>query len=171
MESDNVSAVSRMYSRAMPFPWSWIGPYKLKEDAAARVGHLKRQGPTEYTHEVRQGLRELRPRASCAWPHTGAGQGAGAGLVVRRRTCSPTRSTATCPQSWASSRTFSDPSRAPPRDCIAWWFPLLLTQRATNHLVPSTSPTTLDAVVFGHLAVHYYVPLPTARLRALLASA
>ena len=53
---------------------------------------------------------------------------------------------------------------------MAWWFQFPLTQVATSGLVPSTSPTTLDAVVFGHLAVHYYVPLPTARLRALLAS-
>ena len=33
-----------------------------------------------------------------------------------------------------------------------------------------TRPTTLDAVVYGHLAVHYHVPLPTARLRAIMAS-
>jgi len=73
MESDNVSAVSRMYSRAMPFPWNWIGPYKLKEDATARVDHLKRQGPTEYTHEVRQGLRKLF-RTWRVWPHVEAGR-------------------------------------------------------------------------------------------------
>ena len=60
VEEDNAAVIQRMYYRAMPFPWNWIVPRQLKADAEARTSHFKAQGPTEYTHEVREFFEPIR---------------------------------------------------------------------------------------------------------------
>jgi len=159
--SDNVNynkAVQPMMAKAVPWPWGYVQPRQMRKTNEWKVAqHLYHSGrqsslapppPPPAPKAAQNVLKSSYARPDPAAPAaTVAGPGAAAIAASGLITGSD-----------------ADQLYSMARKCYA----ALSAKLGQQTYFFGEHPTTLDAVVFGHLAVQYLFPLPVHKLKALI---